>query len=77
MLVQPKLLIIKTLLMNASKRNKREDLNKPSFFMGTISFKILFMSKTINAVNVIFIYKCPKIHKYSAYGINWFLINKD
>lgn len=35
------------------------------------------MSKTINAVNVIFIYKCPKIHKYSAYGINWFLMNKD
>lgn len=46
--------------MNVSKRNKkREDLNKPSFFIGTIMFKILFIVEIINAVNVIFIYKCP------------------
>ena len=64
--------------MNVSKRNKkREDLNKPSFFIGTIMFKILFIVEIINAVNVIFIYKCPKIHKYSACGMNWFLMNKD
>ena len=56
---------------------KKEDLNKPSFFMGTIMFKILFMSETINAVNVIFINKCPiKTIKYSAYGINWLIKNK-
>lgn len=60
MLVQPKLLTIQTLLMNVSKRNKkREDLNKPSFFMNIITFKILFITEIINAVNVIFINKCP------------------